>query len=234
MAWFKVDDGFWSHPKTLALSNDAVALWVRAGTWSCQQLTDGFIADHALPMFGNWPKAVAELVEVGYWDRDSERVGHVFHDWSDYQEESEKVKARREAARERMKAVRANGERTKHERSSERAPNVSRSSLNPDPTRPDPTRPVSKDTSPTGGAKGKESRIPADWAPSKAHFDLARELKVNITTEADSFRLHAETHDRHAVRWNAAFTMWLKKAKPTLEAKRDPNAWMNVPRAARA
>lgn len=33
--------------------------------------------------------------------------------------------------------------------------------------------------------------------------------------EADSFRLHAETHDRHAANWNAAFTTWLKKAKPS-------------------
>ena len=231
MAWFKVDDGFWSHPKTLALSNDAVALWVRAGAWSCQQLTDGFIADHALPMFGNWPAAVAELVEVGYWDRDKERAGHVFHDWSDYQEESEKVKARREAARERMKTVRANGERTKRERSHVVRDGFEGSSLNPDPTRPDPTRPVSKDTSPTDEASKKKPdvRIPTDWAPTSAHFERARTNRLDIAKESEAFKLHAETHDRHAASWNAAFTTWLTKAKPT-EAKRDSNAWMQ-PRA---
>ncbi len=31
MVWFKIDDGFWSHPKVLELSDAAVALWTRAG-----------------------------------------------------------------------------------------------------------------------------------------------------------------------------------------------------------
>ena len=34
MAWFKVDDGWWSHPKILQLSDSAQALWMRAGSWS--------------------------------------------------------------------------------------------------------------------------------------------------------------------------------------------------------
>jgi len=145
MAWFKVDDGFWSHPKTLALSNDAIALWLRSGTWSCQQLTDGFIADHALAMFGIGSHAVAELVEVGYWESDEESGGYSFHDWDEYQEASEKVKGRRDAARERMKAVRANNERTKAERSQPVRDSFAGSSPNPDPTRPDPTRPTYTD-----------------------------------------------------------------------------------------
>ena len=67
---------------------------------------------------------------------------------------------------------------------------------------------------PANEAKLKETRIPTDWVPSKAHYDLARELGLNVGKEADAFRLHAETHDRHAARWNAAFTTWLKKANP--------------------
>lgn len=189
MAWFKVDDGFWSHPKTLALTNDAIALWLRSGTWSCQQLTDGFIADHALPMFGHWPDAVAELVEVGYWDRDENRAGHVFHDWADYQEESEKVKARREAARERMKTVRANSERTKRERAPVVRDVFERSSLNPDPTRPDPTS-TSKEVLKATVAKTATGgqRLPEPFMVTKAMREWASEkvpgLNVDETTAA--------------------------------------------------
>ncbi|WP_104084224.1 hypothetical protein [Cryobacterium sp. Y11] len=75
------------------------------------------------------------------------------------------------------------------------------------------------------GAKGNETRIPADWVPSKAHFDRAKERNLNITAEAENFRLHAETHDRRAVRWGAAFTMWLNKATPG-PAKSNRDAWM--------
>lgn len=149
MAWFKVDDGFWSHPKTLALSSDAIALWLRAGTWSCQQLTDGVIPTHALVMFGPVSSASGELVEVGYWHE--HETGFEFHDWADYQEESGKVKARRAAARERMRAVRGKREDGSQERSREHKANVREnfagSSPNPDPTRPDPTRPTSNEVS---------------------------------------------------------------------------------------
>lgn len=77
---------------------------------------------------------------------------------------------------------------------------------------------------PTEG-KLKETRLPADWVPTKAHFDLAKERRVDLQNEVDAFRNHAETHDRHAARWNAAFTTWLKKSKP--KPSGDGNAWMN-------
>src|SRR3990170_6574928 len=69
-----------------------------------------------------------------------------------------------------------------------------------------------------GEAKLKESRLPKSWAPTPAHFALAKERSIDIAAEADAFRLHAETHDRHAARWNAAFTTWLKKARPSTAA----------------
>lgn len=80
---------------------------------------------------------------------------------------------------------------------------------------------------PTGEAKLKETVLPKDWAPTAAHLELAKERGVDILSEADSFRLHAETHDRRAARWNSAFTTWLKKAKPgRASSKVDPDAWM--------
>jgi hypothetical protein len=64
-------------------------------------------------------------------------------------------------------------------------------------------------------AKKPELRLPKDWAPTADHIKRAKDLGVDVVAEADNFRLHAETHDRHAANWNAAFTTWLKKARPS-------------------
>lgn len=69
-----------------------------------------------------------------------------------------------------------------------------------------------------GDAKLKETRLPKAWAPTAEHFALAKSRGVDILAEVEAFRLHAETHDRHAARWNGAFTTWLKKSRPTARA----------------
>lgn len=93
--WFKVDDSFFSNPKTAMLSDGATALWLRSGSWSAQQLTDGFIPARMVPMFRGSDDSVRELCDVGLWERDDERDGYWFHDWSDYQPDGEKVDALR-------------------------------------------------------------------------------------------------------------------------------------------
>lgn len=93
--WFKVDDSFFSNPKTAMLSDGATALWLRSGSWSAQQLTDGFIPARMVPMFRGSDDSVRELCEVGLWERDEERDGYRFHDWSDYQPDGEEVDALR-------------------------------------------------------------------------------------------------------------------------------------------
>lgn len=60
----------------------------------------------------------------------------------------------------------------------------------------------------------KAKRLPSDWSPTAEHVSRARDLGVDLAREAENFRLHAEANDRRAVKWNAAFTMWLNKAKP--------------------
>lgn len=93
--WFKVDDSFFSNPKTAMLSDGATALWLRSGSWSAQQLTDGFIPSRMVPMFRGSDDSVRELCDVGLWERDEERDGYRFHDWSDYQPDGEEVDALR-------------------------------------------------------------------------------------------------------------------------------------------
>lgn len=93
--WFKVDDAFFSNPKTAMLSDGATALWLRSSSWSAQQLTGGFIPARMVPMFRGSDDSVRELCDVGLWERDDERDGYWFHDWSDYQPDAEEVDALR-------------------------------------------------------------------------------------------------------------------------------------------
>ncbi|MBM6981203.1 MAG: hypothetical protein I3I97_03010 [Bifidobacterium thermophilum] len=89
--WFKVDDSFFSNPKTAMLSDGATALWLRAGSWSAQQLTDGFIPARMVPMFRGSDDSVNELCDAGLWERDEELNGYRFHDWEDYQPDGAEV-----------------------------------------------------------------------------------------------------------------------------------------------
>jgi hypothetical protein len=78
-------------------------------------------------------------------------------------------------------------------------------------------QPIDTDTSTTASTaevRKRETRLPKTWKPTPEHETRAAEARVNLVVEADNFRLHAETHDRHAANWNAAFTSWLKKARP--------------------
>lgn len=134
MAWFKVDDGFWAHPKILMLSDGAQALWLRAGSWSSQQLTDGFIPETALPMLRGTVEAATELVSAGMWDRLPDGWG--FHDWEKYQPTREQVEGERQATRERLQRWRAN------RRTGNAVGNgVTNGVSNAAPSRPVPSRP---------------------------------------------------------------------------------------------
>lgn len=93
--WFKVDDSFYSNPKTAMLSDGATALWLRSGSWSAQQLTGGFVPARMVPMFRSSDDSVRELCDAGLWAYDEQKDGYQFHDWSDYQPDGEEVDALR-------------------------------------------------------------------------------------------------------------------------------------------
>lgn len=242
MAWFKVDDGFWAHPKTFMLSDAAIALWLKAGTWASQMLTDGKIPANAVSIFRASEEAAQELVTVGLWRAAAD--GFVFHDWDEYQPsaavEKSKRAARSESARlaacARWHGPECEGQCEAHAESHSKAdaePDAGdhASAMRGAMPRPVPSRPEeSKDSlAPEKGLR--ETRLPADWVPTKSHFDFAKENNLDIETQVDKFRDHAHTHDRKVKRWNGAFTSWLKKAvefgqQRATPASSDPNAWM--------
>lgn len=141
MVWFKVDDSFHSHPKVLAAEPAALGLWVVAGAWSSANLTDGFVSDRALSRLLPGAAELAErLVACGLWRR--AKGGYRFHDWDEYNPSSTDVKKERDAARERMRALRAKRRAAAHDVncSGEHVANVRENFGRSSQPRPDPTR----------------------------------------------------------------------------------------------
>lgn len=98
MTWFKVDDSFYDHPKVFDAPDCALALWVRAGSWSARNLTDGFVPAKMPARFCDDPDtAVRELVDRGLWRRT--KGGYRFHDWTTYQPTKEEAQRKSSGGR---------------------------------------------------------------------------------------------------------------------------------------
>lgn len=104
MPWFKVDDKLHSHPKRLRTSLRAMGLWVVAGSWCSDQLTDGLVPRALLPVLGAKAADAAELVAAGLWEECPE--GWIFHDWDAQNPSRDAVEARRAEDRERKAQAR--------------------------------------------------------------------------------------------------------------------------------
>lgn len=104
MAWFKVDDHLYSHPKWLELPKGARALWVTAGAWCAGQLLDGYVPKSVLPMLGGTPTEARALVGCGLWVEAP--GGWRFHDWAAYQPTKNDVMTKRAKDAERLRAWR--------------------------------------------------------------------------------------------------------------------------------
>jgi hypothetical protein len=107
MPWFKVDDQFATHPKVVSVPLAATGLWVRAGSWSSQHLTDGYVPRSALPLLGARASHAVALVKAGLWVEELD--GWRFHDWPDYQPSAEETRRARDRAA-------ADGRRGNHRR----------------------------------------------------------------------------------------------------------------------
>lgn len=102
MPWFRVDDGFHSHPKALSTSLSARGLWVTAGSWSSAHLTNGVVRPQDLAALGGSPELAAELVSAGLWEK-RRGGGWKYRDWEKYNPTKEAVEKDRRAAAERQR-----------------------------------------------------------------------------------------------------------------------------------
>lgn len=101
MAWARLDDTFYPHPKVRRAGNEAIGVHCRAISYSAGALTDGKI-DRA------WLSEVAgrsaakvgrALVDSGLWELNGE--GWVIHDYLEYNPSRAQVLEKRRAESER-------------------------------------------------------------------------------------------------------------------------------------
>lgn len=100
MAWFKVDDKLHSHPKRHRAGLRAMGLWVVAGSWCGDQLTDGLVPRDMLTALGGKPADAKALVDAGLWETDAQ--GWRFHDWGGQNPSRDDVEAQRAEWRRRQ------------------------------------------------------------------------------------------------------------------------------------
>lgn len=219
MPWFKIDDTFAMHEKVMAAGNAAIGLWARAGAWSMQQLTDGFVPDHVLRALGT-PKERRTLVEVSLWEETE--GGITFRNWSERQPTKEQVEAARQAAAERQRHAR---ERAKSQRESRRDNSVSHGP--PDPTRPDPTRSSYGTTKERAGKPAKRAtQLPDDFEPNETNRKLAAERNLDLTVVMEQWADHHRAKGSTMKDWHAALNTWIRRERPgqPSQVRRLPNA----------
>jgi hypothetical protein len=151
MSWFRVDDTLAAHPKTRRAGLAAMGLWTVAGSWSSQQLTEGFIPDWFVATWPNGKKLARALVVAGYWEdaKDGDETGWLFHDWTDANPTAEKEKERRRKARDRQRRLREKSaakreealDKALDEAMSRSTSRVTDAVSHGAPSRPDPSRP---------------------------------------------------------------------------------------------
>ena len=107
MAWFKLDDSTYDHPKIVQLSDGAFRLWIKAGIYSARHLTDGMVTPATLRVLQARQRHCDELWSAGLWEPVTDG-GYRIHDWHDYQPTREDVMRKRELARQRIARWREN------------------------------------------------------------------------------------------------------------------------------
>lgn len=79
MTWFKVDDGFYDHPKFQDVPNAAVGLWVKAGAWCAKHNTYGYLTKKRARSLGGTKGQIRALVDAGVWIATGD--GYQFEHW---------------------------------------------------------------------------------------------------------------------------------------------------------
>ena len=144
MVWVRLDDRFAEHPKVLALTDKQFRFYIESLCYAGRNTTDGRIPEDRVDR-----RVVRGLVAAGLVDEKPD--GYWIHDFLDYNRSREQLENKRQAARRRMRNVRAK---------------FASSSPNPGPARPGTT--VPKGT----GSTCAGTRPPAPSGSGEARLDM--------------------------------------------------------------
>lgn len=223
MPWFKVDDALAFHMKALAAGNRALGLWVRAGSWSMQQLSDGFVPSGIVPALGGNHEDVGALVEAGLWH--VTEGGWQFHDWAEYQPTRAQLEAEREATRERVAKHR---EQRRMNGNSNGVGNgvttpVSNGVSTPAPSHPIPSRTSNEVLTP----RKRGTRLPDGWTPDA---ELIEQMRLECPT-VDLRAEHRVFTDYWVAQpgqkgvktdWDATWRNWMRRAQTQRQSSARP------------
>lgn len=238
MPWFKVDDKLHDHRKARKAGKAAMGVWVLAGSWSMDNLTDGFVPEDVLSRWGTKADA-ARLVTAGMWAvaEHAGEQGWRFHDWDRFQPSAAVTASVR--AKEAEAGVLGNHRRWHTDRGisdpncehcyrvPDREPEgqpdeVPESGAIPPVPVPD-TRtspngevtawPAAKNAAAKPAAKRATQR-PESFTPSQAHVDLAVERGVDLRAEWAKFCDWTDANGKTYKDWPAALRNWIRNARP--------------------
>lgn len=112
MAWARLDDGFFCHPKVIKVWDDepaAVGLWVRLISYCSKYETDGFVPESTVAMLS--PKASERSHQVDALIRGAAVVKHedgfVIQGYLDYNPSRAQITEKREADAARKRKQRS-------------------------------------------------------------------------------------------------------------------------------
>lgn len=224
MPWFNVDDKFWSHPKFLSVGFAARGLWVSAGSWCAQNLSDGWLPEQVLPMIamgGDVADLVAELEKAALWIRGV--GGWQFKDWTDWNKPREWHVEQRERHRRRQREY----EQRKRQSTVDSDASGDASLTKANPTQPNP--PVGTGSGYVQVAGGTD-RSAID---NRERFDKFWRIAVRKTGKGATRKAFTKaltrTSEHHlAAAWTAANDAW--RTWPDKTVVPHPATWLNQER----
>lgn len=235
MPWFNVDDGFAFHHKAVKAGNAALGLWVRAGSWCSQQLTDGFVPAEMVGVFGT-PAQARRLVAAGLWH--VVEGGYRFHQWTEngrnFSREDVEKKRRQDSDRKarwrEQKAAKSAEAQVKDDSPSGTPASVPRGvraeSALSHPLHSTPIK-EEKKTSSSSRPRQRGTRIPDDFTVTPEMVTWARDRCPTIDGRRETEKFinywQAATGQKATKRdWEATWRNWMLNAAeraPTTQAK---------------
>jgi hypothetical protein len=131
MAWARIDDRFFSHPKVRRAGKDAALLYLAGLTYCNEHLTNGFIPEESLAFIAlagfvdDAKQSASKLLEVCLWE--SVTNGYQVHDYFEYNPTREMVEETKQA---RAIAGRKGGKAKAASNPSKKLANVKQNSSN--------------------------------------------------------------------------------------------------------
>lgn len=236
MTWFRVDDDLPFHRKVVTAGNAAMGLWVRAGAWSAQHLTDGFVPDEMVSILGTTSQR-SKLLKAGLWIEVP--GGCQFHQWNENgrQPTAQSVREKRARAAERQAKFRdASYEKKQVSESRNAVTNASVTEpvtpfVTPPPTRPVPT------TSPSGDVVLAPA-VPGDDRPGTQLSvipggQIQRQVPLTARDAVKAWHdAYTETHDAKPT--DRAVKQAGREAKALIDAGNPPERVLSAARSAGA